>query len=115
MPNLTALIGLVVGLVALFVEASLGVKLIAVYLILAGVLRLLAAENANALPQAPRRAVAAPVKRNPDDSDGLETSINPADAYRTFTPEDLAKPKKGVKSRRPTVDESAEDEDGEEE
>lgn len=111
MPNLTALLGLLLGLIALFVSPGAGVKLISVYLILAGLLRLISAENATAWPKAPRRAAArSTVEETDADPDDLDDSPKrPVDAYRTFTPEELA-PKRAAKSRRRVADEETEEE-----
>ncbi len=119
MPNITALIGAVLGLIALFVSPELGVKLIAVYLLLSGVLRLIAPENASVLPPAPRRAVAKPMIEDEDDLD-LEDpdepgpKMSPADAYRTFTPEEIAPSRRAAKStKRKVVSEPDQEEDEE--
>lgn len=113
MPNLTALLGLLLGLIALFVSPGAGVKLISVYLLLAGLLRLISAENAAVLPQAPRRAAARSVAEDSGEADLDDANDagpkRPVDAYRTFTPEELA-PKRAAKSRRRAADEETEEE-----
>jgi hypothetical protein len=116
MPNLTALVGLLVGLIALFVDAAVGVKLIAVYLLLAGGLRLISTDNAEALPRAPRRAaVATPTEEEDlDDPDEPAAISSPADAYRTFTPEELAPQRSAAKPRRKPAAKELSDEEDEE-
>lgn len=98
MPNLTALLGLVIGLAVLFVSPEIGVKLIGVYLLVAGVLTLISSPNAEAVPPAPRRArfskAPVPAAEDEDEPDKISPT-DPADAYRTFTPEEISA------SRRP--------------
>lgn len=114
MPNLTALVGLLVGLIALFVDAAVGVKLIAVYLLLAGILRLINPDNAEILPRAPRRASVAPPVDEDEDPDEPTEPMTPADAYRTFTPEELAPSRRTTKTKRKPAAEEPDEEDDEE-
>ena len=117
MPNLTAVVGLLLGLIALFVNPDLGTRLIAVYLVFAGLLRLISTENATALPQAPRRAKVAPPLPEDDfdeeDPDQPAGPMSPADAYRTFTPEELKPKKRATHSPRRQAAESDQEEDEE--
>lgn len=120
MPNLTAMVGLLLGLVALFVNPELGTRLIAVYLVFAGLLRLISPDNAAAMPQAPRRAAAAPAALPEDEYDDEDEAepveagpMSPADAYRTFTPDELKPKKRATHSPRKRAT-SSDEEDNEE-